>query len=72
VEGYAELAAPLMDLLKVDRKAGKKGSKEAVVFGPKEREAFTAIRDRLLSGLVSTMSALTGPSSYGWMQVAGP
>ena len=51
VERYAELAAPLMDKLKVDKLAGKRGSKVAVTFGPKEKEAFIALKEALLKGL---------------------
>ena len=37
VEKYAELAAPLMDKLKVNKQEGKKGSRTAVHFGPREK-----------------------------------
>ena len=51
VPGYAELAASLMDLLKVGKKDGKKGSKVPVLFGEEERKAFQAIKDKLQEGL---------------------
>ena len=40
VKNYAELAAPLMEKLKVGRGEGKKGSKKPVSFGRVEHEAF--------------------------------
>ena len=43
VEKYAEHAAPLMELLKVGKSEGKKGSRVAVHFGPKEKAAFKAL-----------------------------
>ena len=48
---YAQVAAPLQDLLKVPRDVGKKGSKKRVDFGPAELEAFHELKRRLISGL---------------------
>ena len=45
------MAAPLMELLKVEKKIGKKGSQVQIKFGEKERKAFQEIRDRLTSNL---------------------
>ena len=51
VPGYAELAAVLMEKLKVGKKEGKKGSKVRVNFGEEEKTAFKAIKERLAAGL---------------------
>ena len=51
VPGYAELAATLMDILKVSKQDGKKGSKKAVRFTKEQRQAFDQIKSRLLGGL---------------------
>ena len=48
VPGYAELAAVLMEKLKVNKKDGKKGSTVRVNLGPEEKEALQAIKDKLL------------------------
>jgi hypothetical protein len=44
VPGYAELAAVLMEKLKVNKQDGKKGSRVRVNFGPEELRAFQAIK----------------------------
>jgi hypothetical protein len=51
VEGYAGLACPLMDTLKVGREDGKKGSKMPVKWGPQEEAAFEALKLALAEGL---------------------
>jgi len=51
VKGYAWLAAPLMDLLKVDRVDGKKGSKKPLKWGAKEEAAFEALKGALAAEL---------------------
>ena len=51
VQDYAKYAAPLMELLKVDRSEGKKGSKKAVRFVPQEKQAFLDIKRELQRGL---------------------
>ena len=51
VPNYADLAAGLMDKLKVGRHEGKKGNKVAVQFTDEDRKSFQAIKDSLLSGL---------------------
>ena len=51
VPGYSALAAELMDLLKLNRQEGKKGSKKPIKFSEKQREAFQQIKAKLLSGL---------------------
>ena len=51
VPGYAEIVADLQDLLKVDKKKGKKGSKEPVLFKEKHKKAFETIKNRLTEGL---------------------
>jgi hypothetical protein len=51
VPGYAELAAVLMEKLKVNKQDGKKGSRVRVNFGPEETQAFHAIKERLAAGL---------------------
>jgi hypothetical protein len=51
VEGYAGLACPLMDTLKVGREDGKKGSKMPVRWGPQEEAAFEALKLALAEGL---------------------
>ncbi len=40
-----------MNLLKVDKLVGKKGSKKPVKFTEKHRQAFSTIKQTLLSGL---------------------
>ena len=47
VEGYAHHVGILQELLKVGRKDGKAGSQRPVTFGPREKEAFQAIKDKL-------------------------
>ena len=51
VPGYAELAAVLMEKLKVNKQDGKKGSRVRVNFGADEHAAFQAIKERLAAGL---------------------
>jgi len=51
VKDYAAYAAPLMELLKVGRVDGKKGSKKAVRFGEVETQAFHSLKRELLRGL---------------------
>ena len=51
IPNYAELAADLMEKLKVGRVEGKKGSRAKVNLGPKEIASFEAIKRTLLSGL---------------------
>jgi hypothetical protein len=51
VPGYAELAADLMEKLKVNRGDGKKGSHVPKRFGEKERRAFSNIEQRLTENL---------------------
>ena len=51
VRGYANLAAPLMDMLKVDRVDGKKGSKKPLKWGPKEEASFIALKEALSAEL---------------------
>jgi hypothetical protein len=51
VKDYAAHAAPLMELLKVNRVDGKKGSKKAVKFGNTETKAFEGLKRELLRGL---------------------
>jgi len=52
ISGYAEMVAGLMDLLKVGKAEGKKGSKKPIHFTPKHREAFQAIKEKLTSALL--------------------
>ena len=47
IKGYAGLAAPLMDLLKVNKAEGKKGSRTPVKWGAKQEAAFMALKDAL-------------------------
>jgi len=47
VKGYAGLAAPLMDLLKVNKSDGKKGSQKHIKWGSKEEVAFLALKKAL-------------------------
>jgi hypothetical protein len=47
VKGYAGLATPLMDLLKVNKADGKKGSQKPIKWGAKEEAAFTALKGSL-------------------------
>jgi hypothetical protein len=51
VEGYADLAAPLMEKLKVGRDGGKKGSTMPIYMNEEERGCFTEIKRKLRSGL---------------------
>ena len=51
IPNYAELAADLMEKLKVGRVEGKKGSRVKVNLGAKEIASFEAIKRTLLSGL---------------------
>ena len=51
VPGYAEMAAPLQECLKVDAKARKKGSRAKVGFNQEQREAFQNLKKKLCSGL---------------------
>ena len=51
VEKYAELAAPLMEKVKVNKQEGKKGSRVHVAFGTEQKKAFLALREALLKGL---------------------
>ena len=51
VPGYASLAAPLMDLLKVDKTLGKKGSKVALNWTPKLERQFTDLKAALATEL---------------------
>ena len=51
IPNYAELAADLMEKLKVGRVEGKKGSRTKVNLGAKEIASFEAIKQTLLSGL---------------------
>jgi len=48
---YADLAAPLTELLKVGKHAGRKGSQAPIFLGEQERAAFKAIKERLAQGL---------------------
>jgi hypothetical protein len=51
VKGYAGLAAPLMDLLKVNKADGKKGSQKPLKWGAVEQEAFESLKKALAAGL---------------------
>jgi hypothetical protein len=51
IKGYAGLAAPLMDLLKVNKAEGKKGSRTPVKWGAKQEAAFMALKDALAQEL---------------------
>ena len=51
VKGYAELAAPLMEKMKVNKQEGKKGSRVQVQFGPEQKRAFQSLKEALLKGL---------------------
>ena len=51
VKDYANLAAPLMDTLKVGREDGKKGSKKPLKWGAKEEAAFEALKEALSAEL---------------------
>ena len=51
VQGYASYAAPLMELLKVGRADGKKGSKKPVSWTPKACEAFENLKAALAAEL---------------------
>ena len=51
VKGYAALAAPLMELLKVGRTDGKKGSKKPVAWTPESEQAFRNLKAALASEL---------------------
>ena len=48
---FAEIAAPLMEKLKVGREDGKKGSTKKVAHGPESRQAFIDLKAALLQGL---------------------
>jgi len=52
VPNYANIVACLMDLLKVDKVEGKKGSKKPATFTEQHRQAFRTVRDTLLSELL--------------------
>ena len=51
VEGYAQKAAPLMELLKVGREDGKKGSKKPVQWTPTAERAFEELKAALVGEL---------------------
>ena len=51
VHHYAQLAAPLMGKLRLNRKDGKKGSKLRLKWEPNEIEAFEALKKRLAENL---------------------
>jgi hypothetical protein len=51
VPNYAELAASLQDLLKLNRSEGKAGSKKPVKFNEEQRKAFQDLKAVLVSGL---------------------
>ena len=51
VKGYAHLAAPLMEKLKVPRADGKKGSKKKIDWGPEDLVAFEKLKASLCDGL---------------------
>ena len=51
VQGYAGLAAPLMDLLQVGKEAGKKGSTVPVKWNPGAQQAFEKVKEALLQSL---------------------
>ena len=51
IENFAGLAAPLTELLKVDKEAGRKGSKVPVQLGAEQLQAFADVKKALLRGL---------------------
>lgn len=51
VENYSAIVAELLDLLKLNRVEGRKGSKKPVRFTEAQRKAFETIKERLVSGL---------------------
>jgi hypothetical protein len=51
VRGYADLAAPLMEKLKVPRAEGKKGSKKKIDWSKDEEQAFEKLKAALCEGL---------------------
>ena len=52
VPDYASYAAPLQEMLKVDKVSGRKGSKTPVHYGPLEKKAFQDLRSVLLKNLL--------------------
>jgi hypothetical protein len=51
IENFSGLAAPLTELLKVDKEAGRKGSKVPVQLGTEQLQAFADIKKALLRRL---------------------
>jgi hypothetical protein len=51
VRNFAEMAAPLMEKLKVGRVLGKKGSKHPIHLSESDLEAFNKLKAALVSGL---------------------
>ena len=51
VRNYADLAAPLMEKLKVGREAGRAGSKHPIVWSESEKPAFETLKKALADGL---------------------
>ena len=47
INGYAEIAAPFQEKLKVPRDQGKKGSKVRIVWSESDVEAFEALKQVL-------------------------
>ena len=51
IRGYAELASPLQEKLKLPRTLGKKGSKYPVLFEKSDIECFNEIKKRFCEGV---------------------
>ena len=51
IPNYAELASPLMDLLKVDKYSGKKGTKVPIAWTPAHTESFDKVKRALTTSL---------------------
>ena len=71
VKDYAEIVADLQDLLKMDKKMGKKGSKVPVLFKEKQRTAFRTIKERLTEGVSLHTLPPIALSSSVWTPVTG-